>query len=169
MRIIGSVKQQLGISCSARGLISLMLVIIALGLSSCYEDDMTISVGEQSPPTFKLSGSGNLMFFAVWEVHAENQRRSPFDRDGNKNTLLWQVSPDDLNSHAKVISRLPPITYGSVPTGFMQKVPESGSPPILIEGKIYEAGGPASNANGGFVWFTVRSGRVVKVDAPGGY
>ncbi len=108
-------------------------------------------------------------FFGVWEVALENQRRRPSERDGDKDTVLWQIWPNDLSPDEKVIRRLPAITYGSVPTGFIQRIPKDGRPPVLIEGKIYEAGGPASNANGGFVWFTVKSGKVVKVDAPGGY
>jgi hypothetical protein len=145
------------------------VVIAALVFSACYEQDMTISIDDQNPPTFKLSGSGNLTFFGVWEVALENQRRLPSERDEGKDTVLWQIWPSNLGRDARVIRRLPPITYGSLPTGFTQKIPERGHPPVLIEGKVYEAGGPASNANGGSVWFTVKNGKVVKVDAPGGY
>lgn len=130
---------------------------------------MSVSVAEHTPPTFKLSGSGNLAFFSVSEVANENQHRIPFERDSDKNAVLWQIWPSTLNPEAKVARRLPPITYGLVPPGFIQKIPSEGAPSVLVEGRIYEAGGPASNANGGFVWFTIKNGKVVKVDAPGGY
>jgi hypothetical protein len=146
---------------------AIFLLLAVFMLSACYEEDMEISIDQRVPPTFKLSGSGNLAFFAVSEVAQENQHGVPFQRDSNKNVILWQIWPDGLSADAKVIRRLPPITYGSLPAGFVQKVPRNGSPPELMEGKIYEAGGPASNANGGFIWFTIKGGKVVKVDAPG--
>jgi hypothetical protein len=136
--------------------------------TACYEDDMTISLDQGTPPTFKLSGSGNLVFFGVWEVSEENKRRIPSERNGNDDTILWQIWPTGLSRDKTVVRRLPPITYGLVPAGFVQKTPQDGAPPNLVEGRIYEAGGPNTNANGGFVWFTIKGGKVVKVDAPGG-
>jgi len=145
------------------------VVLSALLFSSaCYEEDMTVLVEEQMPVTFKLSGSGYLHFFAVWEVSVENQSRIRSQRDAGKNRLLWKLSPDSLTESQKVVSRLPPITYGSIPQGFVQKEPQEGAPAELVEGKIYEAGGPAYDANGGFVWFTIKGARVVKIEAPGG-
>jgi hypothetical protein len=148
---------------------TILLLIPLCIFTACYEEDMTVSVTEHIPPTFKLSGSGNLAFFSVSEVANENQQRIPFERDSDKNTVLWQIWPDGLTPEARVIRRLPAITYAVVPPGFIQKIPSEGAPSALVEGKIYEAGGPASNANGGFVWFTIQKGKVVKVDALGGY
>lgn len=160
--------KRLPIPNSTLSVITILLLLAAFVFSSCYEEDMTISIDERNPPTFKLSGSGNLAFFGVWEVAPENQRRLPSERDGDKDLLLWQIWPNGLTSEEKVIRRLPAITYGSVPTGFVQKTPLNGAPPALVEGKVYEAGGPASNANGGFLWFKIQAGKIVKVDAPGG-
>ncbi|HLA12818.1 MAG TPA: hypothetical protein VJ023_19685 [Pyrinomonadaceae bacterium] len=148
--------------------IIVLLVAAAFVSTACYEEDMTVSIDQRIPPTFTLSGSGNLAFFGVWEVARENQNRLPSERDGDKDTILWQIWPSGLSPDEKVVRRLPPISYGSVPAGFVQKVPRDGAPPDLVENKIYEAGGPASNANGGFVWFTIKGGKVLKVDAPGG-
>jgi len=147
---------------------AILLLLVVSMFIACYEEDMTITTDQRNPPTFKLSGSGNLAFFTVSEVVRENQHLTPFERDSDKNIVLWQIWPNNLSPEAKVIRRLQPITYGSVPAGFVQKIPLDGFPPDLVEGKIYEAGGPASNANGGFIWFTIQEGKVVKVDAPGG-
>jgi hypothetical protein len=167
-------KQNLGKSSEGRCSFNsatkkILLLIPFIVFIACYERDMSVSVAEHLPPTFKLSGSGNLAFFSVSEVAKENQHRIPFERDSDKDTVLWQIWPDGLTPEAKALKRLPPIIYGVVPPGFRQKIPSEGTPPSLIEGKIYDAGGPASNANGGFVWFTIKKGKVVKVDAPGGY
>lgn len=162
-------KRSGGRSCFIRASKKILLLVSLCLFIACYEEDMTVSVGEHTPPTFRLSGSGNLAFFSVSEVAKENQHRIPFERDSDKDTVLWQIWPDGLTSEARVVRRLPPITYGVVPPGFIQKVPSEGAPPALIEGRIYDAGGPTSNANGGSVWFTIQKGKVVKVNAPGGY
>ncbi len=154
---------------SLRRLMMLSVLSIAVCLSAgCYEEDMKVSIDQQIPPTFSLTGSGNLVFFGVWEVASENHNRVPAQRDGDMDTLLWRIHPDGLTADEKVIRRLPRITYGSAPAGFVQKFPEVGHAPELVEGKIYSAGGPATNANGGFVWFTIKEGKIIKVDPPGG-
>ena len=147
---------------------TLLLLLTVIFLSACYEEGMTVSLNGRTPPSFNLSGSGDLVFFTVSEVAAENQNLLPAQRDGDKNTLLWRIRPSGLSSEAKRISRLPQITYGVVPAGFEQNNPAEGPPPPLVEGKLYQAGGPATNANGGFVWFKIEGTKVVRVDAPGG-
>ena len=78
--------------------------------------------------------------------------------------MLWEVWPNNLSFEDQRIWKLPPITYGRLPQGFIQKIPASGKPPLLVEGKMYSAGGPAANANGGFVLFAIRDGKAVVVE-----
>lgn len=73
---------------------------------------------------------------------------------------MWEIRPTDEN----LISKLPDITYGVVPHGFRQLTPDQGAPPPLVEGKLYEAGGPAFEANGGTVRFRIKDGRAVLQD-----
>jgi hypothetical protein len=54
------------------------------------------------------------------------------------------------------------ITYVA-PAGFRQITPSAGVPPPLLEGTIYKAGGPAFNANGGSIRFTIKDGRAVEL------
>jgi hypothetical protein len=125
-------------------------VILLATLSAC-ERDMTISVrNESNVPSFKLSGSGRLVFFTVFEV--------PRDRPPSINDpKLWEIRPNGENR----ISALPEITYGVVPPGFHQTIPTTGSPPPLVEGRLYQAGGPAAEANGGSIRFTFSEGKVL--------
>lgn len=111
---------------------------------------MTISVRDSNPPVFKLSGSGRLIFFKVSE--AERGQPSPIDHPA-----MWEIRPTEEN----LISKLPEITYGVVPPGFEQKVPNTGAPPPLVEGKLYQAGGPAFNANGGSIRFVIKDGKAI--------
>jgi hypothetical protein len=72
---------------------------------------------------------------------------------------MWEIRPTDEN----LISKLPAITYGVVPPGFKQIIPAAGAPPPLVEGKIYNAGGPAFEANGGSICFTIKDGRPLEL------
>lgn len=125
-----------------------------VGTTGC-ERDMHIKIDGKNPPAFTFSGSGNLVFLSLGEVH------------NNKPPLLgapdlWKIRP---NSNIK-ISGVPSIRYGVVPNGFIQVTPESGAPPPLEEGKVYEFGGPADSANGGSIWFTIQGGKSVEVPTP---
>ncbi len=127
-------------------------VVFVAGLVAC-ERDMTIAVVNQTnPPAFKLSGSGRLIFFSVSEV----PRDRPQSIDDPK---MWEIRPVDEN----LISKLPDITYGVVPPGFQQTIPKAGTPPPLVEGTLYEAGGPAFDANGGSIRFTIKDGKLAIV------
>ena len=132
-------------------ILSLMLLVI---LTGC-ERSMTVTMDGVNPPSFQLSGSGRLVFFAVTEV--PEGRRSKIN-----DPSMWEIRPTDEN----LISALPAITYGVVPLGFKQTIPSSGAPPPLVEGKVYEAGGPAFNANGGSMRFTIKEGKAVEVAKP---
>ena len=132
------------------------------------ERDTTVSIDGNMPPAFHMTGSGEIVFFVVTEISPDNQNLAPAQRDSRKDTVLWKISPDDLSPNEKAINRLPSITYGVVPKGFVQKQPETGNPPSLVEGKVYQAGGPVDNAHGGFVWFTIRDGKSVAIVEPSG-
>ena len=134
-----------------------------LMLLAC-EVDMSIKIDGQNPPSFSLSGSGRLISFAVMEVPPENQTQT-IQRSSDVNILLWEIEPTNADNK---IWRLPAITYGKVPLGFTQKFPAGGSSPTtLVEGKIYEVGGPAYGANGGLVWFKIQNGKSVEIPIPG--
>jgi hypothetical protein len=139
-------------------------LLFALPLySSCYEVDMSVGVDRKNPPTFELSGSGNLNEFVVMEVPVWNQTQT-IQRRSDVNTVLWKIRPTGEDK----IRRLPKINYGRVPSGFEQVYPADGSAPsALVEGKVYEIGGTTYNANGGFIWLVIRGGEAVEIPIPG--
>jgi hypothetical protein len=131
----------------------LLLAVLGCNHAAC-ERSTTVAIYEsKNPPTFSLSGNGYLNFFWVSEVDAQTMKRS--DR------TLWEVWPTHIQSTA--IPDLPHITYGRVPAGFTQKVPARGAPAPLLEGKIYEAGGPSSGAAMNVFRFTIKDGKAVEV------
>jgi hypothetical protein len=127
------------------------------------ERDTVVSIDGSNPPTFRLKGSGDQDFFGVWELPAKKLVPLP-ERPVIDTPTLWEVWPPD----GLIADQWPPVKYGQVPSGFKQKIPEHGEPPPLEEGKMYEAGGPASNANGGSIWFKIQNGKSVEIPKPGG-
>ncbi len=131
----------------------LVALIISSTLVAC-ERDLSIEVDNENPPTFRLKGSGRLVFFNVFEVPPNH---TPVLGD----PVLWEIKPIGETIR---ISKLPSITYGVVPSGFVQTIPKSGAPPLLKENQTYEAGGPADEANGGSIRFRLENGKAVLVE-----
>ena len=98
----------------------------------------------------------------VEEVPPENQTVHWLQSKPRENIVLWQVWAEGDNS-----GHVPEITYGKVPPGFIQKVPQSGEPPALVEGKVYDAYGPPTLVPETYVRFTIRDGRAVRLNVPG--
>jgi hypothetical protein len=139
--------------------------LFCTGASCNY--DVRISLSSDVPPAFTFA-KGHveyLDFFVVKEIAPENQKLSYMRQDPDKNIVLWQIWPK--TSADGRIDSLPTIVYGEVPHGFVQKVPERGLPPALIEGKIYEAGGPPVTMSRGFLRFLIRDGKAVRIPVPG--
>jgi hypothetical protein len=133
-------------------------------LSLACEVDTRVSINGRNPPTFRFQGTGYLTFFTVKEIVPENQNIPDVEQDQAKNQIIWWIWPS--KSLDMPMSETALITYGRVPTGFYQKIPQDGAPPTLIEGKVYEAGGPAASAHGGYVRFVVRDGKTVEIPTP---
>jgi len=144
----------------------LPLFCVALACKADIEISMTNSV----PPafTFERARSAHvyyLDFFVVRDIAPANQNRPHLEQDPDKNTVIWQVWP--RTTADGTIDSLPPITYGSVPAGFNQTIPKEGTPPPLLEGKVYEAGGPPISMRKGYLRFVIRDGKAVAIPIPG--
>lgn len=103
-------------------------------------------------------------FFWVSEVDAPPPISNDVQTTNGRDRILWQIWPKGIPGTA--IPDLPHITYAEVPAGFTQKIPAQGAPAPLVEGKIYEAGGPSSGANMNVFRFTIKDGRAVEMPLP---
>jgi len=72
--------------------------------------------------------------------------------------MIWQIWPDSYEKGN--VENMPIVTYGKVPAGWTQKIPSQGEPPVLIEGVIYQAGGPAIDSHLAYMRFTIRDGKL---------
>ncbi len=115
---------------------------------------------ENVPPAFKYKGNSwaecctNLNFFLVKDA-------SPDNTAPEKEKYLWWIWPKE-GANGEYYN-LPAFTYGKVPEGWQQSVPESGEPPPLVEGKIYEAGGNFHSGQEAHLRFTIRNGKAVRL------
>jgi hypothetical protein len=145
----------------------LLTLLVSCSLMSCGSG-VTVRMNESVPPSFTFSQNGShvdyLDFFVVLEIAPENVRVKRYDQDRKKNVAIWKVWPKG-NSEG-TLSNLPPITYGRVPEGFTQEIPTEGAPPALMEGKVYQAGGPEVSMPDGVIRFIIRNGKAVELPIP---
>jgi len=142
------------------------LPIVIVGLLACHP--LRASLNQTQPPSFQFSSGiseccNSLTFYRVEEVAPENQNVDWLQSKPKDNVVLWQIWAEGDNSgHVPRI-----ITYGKVPTGFIQKIPLSGEPPPLIEGRVYDAYGPPVLVPETYIRFTIREGKPVRLPVPG--
>ena len=115
-------------------------------------------------PGFAIwSGTGNLKLISIHEYRVDKATSS------EQRVEVWRVEAA-RNGLGQVVGRSPSdinnVTYGVVPEGYRQLVPDSGNAPPLIEGTVYSyefataAGMPARGD------FEIRNGQAAKVRVP---
>ena len=134
----------------------LILSLLSFGLGACEIDTRASISDNKNPPTFRLSGSGQLGVFIVVGPFASVEDQESYRPDVH---AIWKISPLKY----EYIDNVPPITYGVVPDGFKQITPASGPPPLLEEGKFYSVTAPSTNAGFRRLCFKVEGGVIIKV------
>lgn len=142
----------------------LLLVMLGCSHAACERNTVVSFADDKNPPTFDLDGNGTLNFFWVSEVNAPQPIPENARARTGRDRLIWEIWPTNVSSPR--IYDLPNISYGQIPPGFTQKIPKQGEPPPLVEGKIYEAGGPSSSANMETFRFTIKNGKAVELPLP---
>jgi hypothetical protein len=137
---------------------ALLISLLALTFLTACEPDTAIyiTMKEEMPPQFSFSGPWWAVDFRVAEMPPKEtySREKPLV---NPKTL-WKISTTNGLLRAK---NWPEVTYGVVPEGFVQKTPARGSPPPLVEGKIYAAQALDTSESGGSCFFMIRDGKPV--------
>ena len=138
----------------------LFLVLAILPIIGCknafYEIDTEVElIDESNPPSFKITGNGRspiLLVFGPYE--------GDYGKDGNP-IPIWELDPTSHMGEIEV-NRYSPFTYGQIPAGHLQKKPNGGLPPKLLEGKEYHFYVHVNSANGGGTCFRIQNQKAVK-------
>jgi hypothetical protein len=131
-----------------------MIFLLAL-LPSCGERPTKVSLSGGNPPTFHLSGSGEIDRVVIEEADAEEQPNP--DR-----TSRWEIVPIERGPYGLgglPVEEIGKITYGNVPSGYRQKTPASAAPPPLVPGRYYYFSFSTVNAPHAWGYFVIREGR----------
>ena len=117
----------------------------------------SLQIGGDDRPTFEMSGGGTLGYLRV--------RGPQKQREGGAETavIYWEIEPEAGYSNGKYISELRQITYGRVPAGYLQKYPEHGEAPRLVEGESYSVRLGLLSADDINKRFMIQDGRVVEL------
>jgi hypothetical protein len=148
-----------------------MLLAVGTGTSSC-KSNITLSMTDANPPTFRFhrglfSEVNSFPLFIVREIDPENQGVDYLQQKYEKNKTVWKIVPDPKLPTASDVDKLPPITYGIIPSGFIQDTPSSGAAPKLEPGKIYEASGAYVLMPDAVIRFKIAGDKLIQVPIPG--
>lgn len=133
--------------------------LLATQLLSCTLSERATKVRLEggNPPTFALSGSGQLSDLVI---HGPKQR----DIAGDRAFALWEIEPMGGDEKAEAVETLGSIKYGVVPRNYFQVYPENGvPPPPLIEGERYAYWFQTINAPHARAYFEIRDGKAVEL------
>lgn len=129
-------------------------------LSSCREIPTSVRVG--SGPSFSLNGSGRLASFRVYGPQPDHKIATPFD----EKSLVWRVQPSEGYLKGVQVKQLE-IRYGSVPSGYTQTVPTSGSASALPAGQVYYFFAETTNAPPAEGFFYLDGTTPIEIKVPG--
>jgi hypothetical protein len=135
-----------------------LLSLLCFGLGACEVDTRAFISDNKNPPTFRLSGTGQLGEFIVVGPFASAEDQEAYRPDVH---AIWKIGP--FRYGAIYVENVRPITYGVVPDGFKQETPASGHPPLLEEGKFYSVTAPSTSAGFRRLCFKVEGGVIIKV------
>ena len=107
---------------------SLAVLLIVVGCSRARNQTEVI-VEKDEPLKFVLSGTGIVDYFEV--SGPDRRHQCPKDRLGYMERY-WQIAPL-TDTDVAALEKMAPITYGKLPTGFRQVVPEHGELPPILE------------------------------------
>ncbi len=117
----------------------LLLVCILPMLSSCREIPTSVKVG--NGPSFSFDGSGRLASFRIYGPQPGYKIATPFDAK----SLVWRVQPTEGYFKGARVEGLK-IEYGSIPVGYTQAIPNSGTASALPPGQVYYFFAETTNA-----------------------
>ena len=140
--------------------VKLLVFVMLLVLMAACERETTVKLEGGNPPSFVLTGSGNLGAMTIYGPESE-QAKEPFGDTG----ALWKIVPEAGYLKGTRVERLHSITYGVVPQGYKQVIPENNESPLpLVTGTRYSYWFDTTNAPHAGGSFEIRNGQATHVE-----
>ena len=135
-------------------------IAASLSLISCQRRTSVV-IEASNPLRFVVSGPGTLTNL---QLSGPDLEREPNRQgDGERLTLLkvyWELAQHE--GQERSLDQIGQITYGTVPEGFIQVQPVSGTPPPqLVERDLYNITLSVKDGHGINNFFTIRDGKVI--------
>ena len=138
----------------------LLLVCILPMLSSCREIPTSVKVG--NGPSFSFHGSGRLASFRIYGPQPGYKIATPFDAK----SVVWRVQPTEGYFKGARVEGLK-IEYGSIPVGYTQAIPNSGTASALPPGQVYYFFAETTNAPPAEGFFYLDGTTPIGIKVPG--
>jgi hypothetical protein len=134
-----------------RVLIYVSMILILVFISGCKKS-AEVKIDSKNPPTITIAGDGIADWIWVYGPYRNESAALP--------PLIWKI---DVVSPAPSVTEVLPFTYGQVPSGFRQTVPNDGRPaPPLVEGEVYMFQLVTRGNNSPIRYVIVRNGEVLE-------
>jgi hypothetical protein len=139
-------------------------LILLSSFAAC--DRRILTIDDSVPPAFRIEVSyfAHVDYFdwlEVYEVGTAGSRSENIGKDTHYQ-LMWKLFAQKIEARYPAKWKFRAIVYGEVPQGFKQEIPETGRPPILVEGRTYEVNVLAKwNGYPKPIRFTIQNGRAV--------
>jgi hypothetical protein len=141
---------------------ALLLFLSCLWLLALLGCEVGTSVTIEGGPSFSFGGSGRLVSFNVYAPEPGHRIATPLDAKA----LVWSIEPVSSSPSGAFVTGMS-LVYGKVPTGYVQKVPNSGAAGRLISGQVYYFVAEATGASGSHGFFYVDKNGPIPIDVPG--
>ena len=110
-------------------------------LSTCVQNPSTISLVDAGKATFRITGQQKLQW--IWfkgpYQHEEGPPPPISQDDDPKKIIIWKIAPPGFKDIS--MDSAPLVTYGVLPDGWEQEIPEDKTqPPALLDGYWYSIG-----------------------------
>lgn len=139
------------------GALAVVSLLVLVFMSLFMEQSTKVTVIGSNPPQIKMSDSGTLGALRVTGNEKQREAIGPDD------VTYWLIEPANGYVRGEVIELLSPITYGKIPLGYIQKYPEQGQAPPLLEGTKYYVYADTVNANHGSKTFAIQGDKVIEM------
>jgi len=134
----------------------LILAATMIVVACAQEPDLDLNVVDKTRPSFSFSGRSLALSFEISELPRSKPLSKAYGLDGEK---IWKIS---AASGIKA-AQWPGVSYGDVPNGLSQTIPEHGPPPKLVQDKLYVARIVGDRDDKTAMYFEIRNGSVVNV------